>query len=151
MCIYSVWLCHAELLQMLQVHPEVVNSKVVLNEVNYTQRTLFSPPNPNDFPEPIVQCRSELERLGLTGGINARSERVGYNKDVYDDAEDYDKAEDLDDPRDQWDPEDFDDPRDQWEPEDLDNPRNQWVPEDFDDPRDQWESEMDPDDQCRAQ
>ena len=59
-------------------------------EVSYTPRTPFSPPNPNDFPEPIVHSQSELERLHLFGGddgpcsmVDARSEPAGYNIDEY--------------------------------------------------------------------
>ena len=58
--------------------------------VNYTPRTPFSPPDPNDFPEPIVQSQSELARLNLFGGddgpcsmVDARSEQVGYSNDPY--------------------------------------------------------------------
>ncbi len=59
--------------------------------VNYPPRTLFSPPDPNEFPEPIVQSQSELARLNLFGGgddgpcsmVDARSEQVGYNNDSY--------------------------------------------------------------------
>ncbi len=59
-------------------------------EANYAPRTPFSPPDPNDFPEPIVQSQSELARLNLFGGddgpcsmVDARSEQVGYNNDPY--------------------------------------------------------------------
>ena len=58
--------------------------------VNYTPRTLFSPPDPNDFPEPIVQSQSDLARLNLFGGddgpcsmVDARSEQVGHSNHPY--------------------------------------------------------------------
>ncbi len=72
--------------KLLQVH----KPKPVVR-LYYTPRTPFSPPDPNDFPEPIVQSQSELARLNLIGGgddgpcsmVGARSEQVGYNNDLY--------------------------------------------------------------------
>ena len=57
-------------------------------DINLSRGVLFSPPDPNNFPEPIVQSQSELERLNMiTSGndfspisiVDPRSDPVDYS------------------------------------------------------------------------